>query len=124
MIIIDNIITELDIASHYHSILGRDFSLTIDYQFHIHVLFLEIHRVGEPSLTSLIPTPPLSSSSPLSSPSPPPPPPPPHTHTRLDRFCRLSFVHLPSVRWNVHRHVGGEGAAPAFEALLPLQTMF
>ena len=70
--LIDNIITELDITSHYHYTLERDFSWTVDDNFHNGSL-LEIHSVGEPkSLISHFP-PPL--------PTPLPPPSPPHTKT-------------------------------------------
>ena len=54
MTIIDNVVTELDITVHYHCTHERDFSLTVDDKFHSFSVSLEIHRVGEPSLTSPI----------------------------------------------------------------------
>ena len=64
--ITNNIITELNITLQRHHTLESDFSLTIDDKFHSCSLLCEIHRVGEPSQTSLI-----------SHPVPPLPPPPP-----------------------------------------------
>ena len=72
--ITNNIITELNITLQNHHTLESDFSLTIDDKFHSCSLLLEIHRVGEPSLTSLI------------SHRVPPPSPPPH---HLPKFASL-----------------------------------
>ena len=53
--IIDTTITELDTATNHT--FERDFSFTSYDKFLSYSLLLDIHRVGEPSLTSLIPLP-------------------------------------------------------------------
>ena len=77
MTVIDNIIPEFDTILHYHYTFERVFTSTVDDEFHSSSFILDIHRVGEPALSSL--TLPPSPSSPLARPPP--------THRSPDRDC-------------------------------------
>ena len=53
MTVIDNIIPEFDTILHYHYTFERVFTSTVDDKFHSSSFLLDIHRVGEPALSSL-----------------------------------------------------------------------